>query len=121
MSNVALKPNQKRRLAAEQAIYKRGFSNLIECAQACDEHAKKMELDITFNKHAIQQYVSVRCDLSIKRLKVLAELLGVTNYRELDEVFTAPARRGEGQYWLGDNGSRVKDIDMTMMDRQYIS
>jgi hypothetical protein len=53
----------------------------------------------------------------MKRLKILAELLGVTNYQELDEVFTAPKRRGEGEYWLGENGNRVKDVDMTMMDR----
>ena len=113
---LSLKPEQKRRLAAEQAIYRK-FNNFRECADACNLHAKKVESNATFNRLCIQQYVGVQTNLSMKRLKILAELLGVTNYQELDEVFTAPKRRGEGEYWLGENGNRVRDLDMTMMDR----
>ena len=114
---IALKPEQKRRLAAEQAIYRKGFNNFREVADACNIQAKKAESNATFNRLCIQQYVGCHTNLSMKRLKILAELLGVTNYQELDEVFTAPRRRGEGEYWLGENGNRVKDIDMSMMDR----
>jgi hypothetical protein len=114
---MSLKPLQKRRLAAEQAIYKKGYKNFTEVADACNIHAKKMNSTVTFNRLAIQQYVGCQTNLSMKRLKVLAELLGITNYQELDEIFTAPRRRGEGEYWYGENGNKVKDIDMTMMDR----
>lgn len=113
---MTLKPNQKRRLAAEQAIYTR-YDNFKECAKACQELAKKKETSITFNPLSIQHYVGVQTNLSVRRLKILAELLGVTNYQELDEIFEAPRRRGEGEYWLGENGNRVKDLDMTMMNR----
>lgn len=109
---IALKPNQRRRFAAEQAIYKK-FNNFRECADACQAYADKMKIDITFNRLSIQQYVGCQTNLSIKRLKILAEVLGVTNFRELDEVFTAPERRGEGEYWLGENGNKVKDIDFS--------
>ena len=114
---MSLKPEQKRRLAAEQAIYRRGFNNFREVADECNIHAKRVESNATFNRLAIQQYVGCQTNLSMKRLKILAEVLGITNYQELDEVFTAPRRRGEGEYWLGENGNRVKDIDMVMMDR----
>jgi len=113
---MTLKPEQKRRLGAEQAIYRK-FPSMKECARECEKLAMKTDSKATFNERCIQQYVGVQTNLSMKRLKILAELLGVTNYSELDEVFTAPRRRGEGEWWLGENGNRVKDIDMTMMDR----
>ena len=113
---IALKPEQKRRLAAEQAIYTK-FNNFRDCADACNVLAAKKEVDITFNRLSIQHYVGCQTNLSMKRLKILAELLGVTNYQEMDEVFTAPRHRGEGEYWLGENGNRVKDLDMRMMGR----
>lgn len=116
---LALKPLQKRRLAAEQAIYRR-FNNFTDCAIACQKKADAMGVDVTFNRLSIQQYVGVQTNLSVRRLKVLAELLGVTNYSELDEVFTAPRHRGEGDWWIGQNGNKVKDIDMTMMNNTYL-
>lgn len=111
---INLKPEQKRRFAAEQAIYRK-FNNFRECADACQSYADKMKLGITFNRLSIQQYVGCQTNLSMKRLKILADVLGVTNYRELDEVFTAPRHRGEGDYWIGENGNRVKDIDITII------
>jgi hypothetical protein len=48
--------------------------------------------------------------MSLKRLKVLAAVLGITNYPELDEVFVAPEHRGEGLFWEGENGNKIKDI-----------
>ena len=115
-SNITLKPGQKRRLAAEQAIYQK-FPNFRDCADACQVLASKLDTNITFNRLAIQHYVGCQTNLSIKRLKILAEVLGVTNYKELDEIFTAPRHRGEGEYWLGEDGNRIRDIDMTMMKR----
>jgi hypothetical protein len=114
---MTLKPCQKRRLAAEQAIYRRGFNNFREVADACNEFAKKCESSVTFNRLAVQQYVGCQTNLSMKRLKLLAEMLGITNYQELDEIFTAPVRRGCGEYWLGESGNKIKDLDMSMMDR----
>lgn len=113
---TSLKPEQKRRLGAEQAIYRK-FNTFKECAIACENLASKVDYKATFNERTIQQYVGVQTNLSVRRLRILAELLGVTNYGELDEIFTAPKRRGEGEWWHGENGNRVRDIDMTMMDR----
>lgn len=117
MSALTLKPCQKRRLGCEAAIYRKGFNNFREVSEACNIHAKKCESDVTFNRHCIQQYVGTQTNLSMRRLKILAEVLGVSNLRELDEVFVAPKYRGEGQYWLGEEGNRIKDLDMTMIDR----
>ena len=108
---LGLKPGQKRRLAAEQAIYKR-FNNFRECNDACIDYCKKKGLDLTFNTVTIQQYVGCQTNLSLKRLKVLAAVLGVTNYPEMDEIFVAPKHRGEGDYWIGENGNKIKDVDM---------
>jgi hypothetical protein len=111
---MGMKPEQKRRLAAEQAIYRK-FDNFRECADACQALADKKETGITFNRLAIQQYVGCQTNLSMRRLKILTEVLGVSNWTELDEIFVAPKHRGEGLYWLGENGNRIRDIDMTMM------
>jgi hypothetical protein len=111
-----MRPQQKRRLGAEQAIYRK-FPNFRECARACEEHAKKTDIKATFNERCIQQYVGCQTNLSIRRLRILAELLGVTNFNELEEIFTAPKYRGEGLWWDGDQGNRVRDLDMTMIDR----
>lgn len=110
---IALKPKQKRRLAAEQAIYKK-FGNFRDCNDACIRYANSHGMeDVTFNTVSIQQYVGVQTNLSLKRMKILAAVLGITNYAEMDEVFVAPAHRGEGLYWEGENGTKVKDIDLT--------
>lgn len=117
MGNITLKPEQKRRLAAEQAIYAKGFNSFAECAEACEKLAQKINPDATFSRLSIQKYVGCQTNLSVRRLEILAEVLGITNYRELNEIFTAPKHRACGEWWTGDNGNRVKDIDMTMMDR----
>lgn len=114
---ITLKPEQRRRLACEQAIYSKGFSNFRDCADHCNVLAKKKGLNITFNRLCIQQYVGCHTNLSMARLKVLAELLGVTNYSELDEVFVAPKIRGQGLPWISENGNIVMDLDMSRMDR----
>lgn len=115
MGVVTLKPNQKRRLGAECAIYRR-FNNFSKCADACNLYAKRNDIDATFNRVSIQQYVGCQANLSVKRLKILAAVLNVKNMHELDEVFIAPKHRGEGDYWRGDQGNKVKDIDMSMLD-----
>lgn len=114
---MSLKPEQKRRLGAEQAIYRK-FNNFRDCADACNVLAEKKGVDITFNRLSIQQFVGCQTNLSMKRLTILAELLGITNYRELNEIFVAPRNRGCGDWWLSeDSGNRVKDIDMSMVNR----
>jgi hypothetical protein len=110
MSTVmGLRPGQKRRLAAEQAIYRR-FENFKECNDACARYCQMKGLSVTFNNMTIQQYVGCQTNMSLKRLKVLAAVLGITNYPELDEVFVAPEHRGEGLFWEGENGNKIKDI-----------
>jgi hypothetical protein len=107
---MGLRPGQKRRLAAEQAIYRR-FENFKECNDACARYCQMHGLeDVTFNKMTVQQYVGCQTNMSLKRLKVLAAVLGITNYPELDEVFVAPEHRGEGLFWEGENGNKIKDI-----------
>lgn len=108
---MGLKPGQKRRLAAEQAIYNK-FPSMAACNDACIKYCEKRCLDATFNKVTVQQYVGCQTNLSVKRLKILAEVLGVTNFLELDEIFIAPKHRGEGDYWVGDQGNRVPDIKL---------
>lgn len=111
---MTLKPSQKRRLACEQAIYRR-FNNMEECIQACRRYADAHNLDIGFSKHSVRQYVGAYTNFSMKRLTVLAAVLGVTNLIEIDEVFTAPKYRGEGLEWIGERGHRVKDFDLGNM------
>lgn len=112
---MSLKPNQRRRLAAEQAIYRK-FNSLQECNKACNDYClKKGLLDITFNERVITQYVCAAANLSLKRLKVLAAVLNVTNYPELDEIYTAPRHRGEGDFWVGENGNKVQDINIAQI------
>ena len=108
----ALKPEQKRRLAAEQAIYKKGYPNFSAVAADCQEYCEKHKLDITFNRLSIQQFIGCQLTLSMKRLEILCKVLGITNYSEFAEVYTAPKRRGEGGLWIGTNGNTVKYIDL---------
>ncbi len=106
-----LKPLEKRRLACEQAVFRK-FDTMQECVEACQEYADKKELDLTFNKNTVRHYVGCYTNLSLKRLLVLSEVLGVPDIKELDEVFTAPKHRGEGYDWEGSNGTRVKDFNI---------
>lgn len=101
----------KRRLAAEQAIRMAGFETFRECGEACEKLARSKGLTVTFNGLAIQHYVTCNTNFSIKRMKLLGELLNVTNYMQLDEAFMPPKPRGVGKDWLGDNGTRVIDYD----------
>lgn len=105
--------NGKRRLIAEQALMLKGFKTFRECSKACEALARSKGLDLTFSPNTIQHYITCHCNLSVKRLSILAELVGVKNIMALDERFTPPRVRGVGDYWVGDNGSRVKDIDTT--------
>lgn len=111
MNVMGLKPKQKRRLAAEQAIYNK-FNNFRECNDACVRYCQMKCLDVTFHQVAIQQYIGCQTNLSLKRLKVLAAVLGVSNYPELDEIFVAPEHRGEGLPWIGENGNKIADISI---------
>lgn len=113
---VTLKPCQKRRLVAELTIYGM-FDTFKECVDACNELAKSKGSTITFNKLSIQQYIGCQTNFSMKRLNILAELLNVTNYRNIDEVFVAPEHRGIGKDWIGDNGNTVRDMDMTLLNQ----
>lgn len=108
---MGLKPKQKRRLAAEQAIYNK-FENFKECNDACIRYCQMKGLDVTFNQVTIQQYIGCQTNLSLKRLKVLAAVLSITNYPELDEIFEAPEHRGEGLNWVGENGNKIADINI---------
>lgn len=47
--------------------------------------------------------------MSFKRLKVIADLLGVKNIMELEERFTEPDVAGVGGLWIGEFGSVVRD------------
>lgn len=111
---MGLKPKQKRRLAAEQALYHK-FDTITECNEECNRYCRTHALDITFNKVSVQQYIGCQTNLSLKRLKILAAVLGVTNYPELDEIFTAPEVRGAGLYWEGDLGHKIPDINMNSL------
>lgn len=108
----SLKPEQKRRLAAEQAIYRKGYANFRSVTDDCIRYCEKHKLDVTFNALAVQQFIGCQTNLSMKRLEVLCKVLGITNYSEFAEVYTAPKRRGEGGLWVGTNGNTVKDIDL---------
>ena len=108
---TSLKPLQKRRLAAEQAIYRK-YNNFRECADACQKYCNAKGLKIGWNRLSIQQFVGCQTNLSMKRLAVLADMLGITDYKHFSEVFTAPKHRGEGEYWMGEHGNRVRDLEI---------
>ena len=110
-----MNPVVKRRLGAEQAIRLAGFRSFVECAEACERLARAKGKDIKFNKVSIQHFVSCRCNFSMKRLEILAELLGIRDFRLLTEVYTAPIPRGVGKYWEGEYGNKVKDFDASSL------
>lgn len=105
------KPKKKKqmRLGCLQAFELRGFRTYKDMAKACEKHAMKMGLDLTFNDRAIQNYIHCYSNMSFKRLKVVADLLGVKNIMELEERFTEPDEAGVGGLWLGEFGSVVRD------------
>lgn len=106
-----LKPGAKRRLACEKAVYNK-FKNFVEVNDACIDYIKKKGLDISFSSNYIKNYIAAQSNMSMKRLNILCEVLGVTNYSQIDEIFTAPDVRGIGLDWVGERGTRVKDYDM---------
>lgn len=107
-----MKPCEKRRLGAEQAVFRK-FKTFASCANACDQYCKKLKLDMTWDVRSISRYVSATNNLSTKRLHILSTILGVKDTKELDEIFTAPMTRGEGLDWVGEFGTRVSDIKLT--------
>lgn len=111
-SGGSLKPGQRRRLAAEQAIYRKNYDNFRQVSEDCAKLCLKKGADTTFNTLAIQQYIGCQTNLSITRLEILCEVLGITNYKEFNEIYVAPRHRGEGDLWIGTNGNTVKDIDL---------
>lgn len=121
MTKATTGKTQKRRLGCEQAIFRKwGNITFKEVTAICEKEARRLGRDdITFSPLTIQQYVGAQRRLSMKRLEILASLLGVTNYQELDEVFEAPSQRGVGKNWVGEHGSIAKDyeIDISNMYR----
>lgn len=108
---------QGRRLAAEQAIRMAGFETFKDCGDACEKLARSKGLDVTFNSLAIQHYVTCNTNFSVKRMKLLAELLNVKDFVQMDEAFMPPKPRGVGKDWVGDNGTVVKDYDASALIR----
>lgn len=106
---------QYRRLAAEQAISMSGYKTFKECGIACEKLALSRGSDVTFNDSSVRHYVTCHTNLSMKRLLLLAELINVTNFKQLDEKFKAPVPRGVGKYWIGEYGSKVQDYDASTL------
>ena len=101
-----------RRLVCEKAIDNKGFTTFKEVSEACEAYARKHGEDVTFNERAIQSYVAVNTNLSMKRLRILAAVLGVRDLLDLDEIYDPPVPRGVGKNWVGRNtGTVVKDYD----------
>lgn len=110
-----LVPGQKRRLAAEQAIYNR-FANFKQCNEACNAYCKARMIDISFNPMSVHQYVGCKTNFSMPRLKILAAVLGINDLIQLDEIFVAPNHRGEGLPWIGENGRKVPDLVLPKLE-----
>lgn len=106
-----LQPNERRRLAAEQAVTRK-FRTFLDCTRSCRKYAEKKGLDLTFSDDFVSRYINAAYNLSMPRLKVLAAVLGITNYRDLDEIFIAPEDRGKGYPWVGENGTTANDIKL---------
>lgn len=105
------KPSEKRRLGLEQAIYRK-FNSIEECDTACRIYAIQHNKDVTFSKYLLTKYLSGNINFSLKRMFILGKVLGVKDLEEIDEVYTAPRHRGYGYDWIGDNGHRIKDINL---------
>lgn len=103
-------PCEKRRLGCEAAVLRK-FKTMADCTRACIKYSDDNDLGITFVADAVSRYIKGNTNFSSKRLHVLATILGVTNYREIDEIYTAPEHRGFGYPWQGEFGSTCKDID----------
>ena len=106
------KNNQKpMRLRLEQAIQYKGYRDLYEFAEACDEYAIRTGSDLTFSRNIIYNYMYNYTSMSVNRLMIVADLLN-TPIEELHELFTPPEVRGCGDDWIGDRGSRARDYNM---------
>lgn len=104
-----MKPSEKRRLGAEQAVFRK-FKSFAQCCKACDIYSRKLNLDVQWQAQTIARYVNATTNLSTKRLHVLQTILGVKDTKEIDEIYTAPQVRGEGLDWVGEFGTKVPDI-----------
>lgn len=101
-----------RRLTCEATIYSRGYDNFHEVAKACEIWSARYGEPITFNKLSIQHYIACVVDMSFRRMKILAELLGVRDLVAMDEKFKEPETLNVGLEWIGEYGTRVRDINM---------
>ena len=106
----------KKRLAVEQAIKERGLT-IKKCTDACDKLAKDRGLNVGFNGLAIHHYIGGYTNLSVNRLNILGDVLGVTNIKLLDEKFELIVDKDNGNYWLGEYGTIARDFD----NRQIIN
>ena len=98
-----------RRLCCEQMIYRRGFQSLKQVSEECNKRARLLGKNVDFKEFTIQQYVACNTRMRMDRIIVLADVLGTVRYDLMDEIFYPPKVRGDGNYWLGERGSRAKD------------
>lgn len=101
-----------RRIVCEAAIARRGYKTFPEVAEACEKKARQLGVDATFNSYSIQHYVGDVGDLSAKRLRILAQVLGVRDVFEIDERYKIPEVRNAGHYFEGEFGGRIKDMQI---------
>lgn len=111
---MTLKSCEQRRLGCEQQIYRK-FESVKDFTDKLNTVAvKNFGYDIgevNFKPGRINAYLSGNCDLSFKLMKILGFTLGVSDLREIDELYTAPRIRGRGEAWIGSMGSRAADIN----------
>ena len=102
-----------RRLAAEAAIARKGIPTFAACDALCQRRARQLGSKVTFGSLSTQHFIASTHNFSIDRLNILADVLGVDDIKELDEIYTTPKQRFVGQLWIGEYGSVIRDIDTT--------
>ena len=107
--NKDLQSFERRRWGAIEAVNAK-FKCYSDCSRACDAYAEKHGINVTFRDDTVSRYVTGCINLSMNRLKVLAAVIGYSDYSAIDEVFIAPQHRGAGYDWLGENGGVMKDL-----------
>lgn len=97
------------RIALQQAIKLKGYS-VREFSFMCDRYCREKNIDVTFSETSIIAYINCHTNLPFNKMRIVSKLLKM-DYEEMDEVFTPPITRGRGEFWIGEYGSRAKDVN----------
>lgn len=106
---MAVNKGKMRRLKCEKALINRGMT-AAEVTRECDKKSVQLGYNCTFNSRTVSQYINCNCNLGRDRLYILADVLGVSDTKEIDEKYREPEVRYMGLPWVGEFGTIIFDL-----------